>query len=248
MGQGEEMMGRGETVRLSPSCGRAVAPGEGGPPGPSWRWQQEPVPVARRSPTAALGSPGFSALPSAAAPLLVAAPESPARHPRPAAGLRAASPATSPPACERRRCCWARRMWVTARCPPRLPTGGPPRPEQVAPGLGGSTVAVSSSPGSRAGKEGTRHPPRSNECPPGPLCSEDAAGAPSAGATPGRDGNRPRRRGPRRKQLTGWGGGGDTTRHTGASHGASQRPSFSRARVKDFLQAPLILSADIGTG
>lgn len=105
----------------------------------------------------------------------------------------------------------------------------------------------------------TRHPPTVGAAgTPGPPRSEDAAGAPSAGATPGRDGNRPRRRGPRRKHPPGLGRGGrgrgrDTAPSEGHAtlgaprHGTSQGPSFSRARGKDFLQASLILNTDIPT-
>lgn len=106
---------------------------------------------------------------------------------------------------------------VGHRCvSPPAPRGGPPRPEQVAPGLGRDTIPASSS---------QRNRPSSGKAPPTPRrgssgyprsglpCSEDAAGAPSAGATPDHNGRWPRRREPRRKHPP-WGQTRPRARHT----------------------------------
>lgn len=104
----------------------------------------------------------------------------------PAKGAQELLPAPSPrPARERTPCHWAWRMWVTIRCPPLAVPGcstevtpsraDRPRADwrqepgqQLAEGLGP--------------EEGSsRHPPAVGAA--GPPCSEDAAGAPSGGAS-----------------------------------------------------------------
>lgn len=256
------MMGQGETDPARPLLAEGRSPRRGRPTGAKVPRaaaagtgregvRQLRPPVARDSAPSRLPRLRSSLLHRRVLPEILALLQGTGRLP----------PAVSPTACERRQRCWPRR-----RCPPQPPAlcEGPPRPEQVAPGLGrGGTIPASRSQESgtpSGGEEGghtTRHPPTVGAAgTPGPPRSEDAAGAPSAGATPGRDGNRPRRRGPRRKHPPGLGGRGrgrDTAPSEGHAtlgaprHGTSQGPSFSRARGKDFLQASLILNTDIPT-
>lgn len=172
-----------------------------------------------------------------------------------------------PTAQERRQLCWARCVWVAARCThahhhqtrtakPPAPRQGPPRPEQVAPGLGAGTIPASSSQGSRAPSgAGENPPPRAPGCSGYPRSPPARSTRPElplpvrlpAAAAGGSDG------GDRAASIPqGWGGGSGSERGAATlrapGHGASQKPSFSSAGVKGFPQAPLVLSVDVSAG
>lgn len=91
---------------------------------------------------------------------------------------------------------------------PRLLERGHPVPSRSPPGWLETRARPAARRGTRPrGGEGDPSAPnRGSSRSPRPPCSEDAAGAPSAGASPGRGGSRPRRQGPRRQRPGGQAG------------------------------------------
>lgn len=143
------MMGQGETDPARPLLAEGRSPRRGRPTGAKVPRaaaagtgregvRQLRPPVARDSAPSRLPRLRSSLLHRRVLPEILALLQGTGRLP----------PAVSPTACERRQRCWARR-----RCPPQPPAlcEGPPRPEQVAPGLG----RVGTIPASRSQESGT---------------------------------------------------------------------------------------------
>lgn len=144
----------------------------------------------------------------------------------------------------------------TRTAKPPAPREGPPRPEQVAPGMGAGTIPASSSQGSWAPSgAGENPPPRAPGCSGYPRSPPARSTRPElplpvrlpAAAAGGSDG------GDRAASIPqGWGGGsgseGGAATLCAPGHGASQKPSFSSAGVKGFPQTPLVLSVDVSAG